>query len=191
MAEKKVWDKNNQWTEELDYLKSIINKTELLETTKWGGIIYTLNNKNVLGIGGFKSYFGIWFMNGVFLKDEKKVLVAANEKTKGLRQWRFNSKKEINEKLLLQYIHEAIENEKKGLAIKPEKQETIISDFFATELKKDQQLTDNFSKLSPYKQREYLEYIDTAKQEKTKITRFEKIKPNILQGIGLNDKYRS
>jgi uncharacterized protein YdeI (YjbR/CyaY-like superfamily) len=30
----------------------------------------------------------------------------------------------------------------------------------------------------------------TAKQEKTKITRLEKIKPMIMDGIGLNDKYR-
>jgi uncharacterized protein YdeI (YjbR/CyaY-like superfamily) len=189
MEDKKVWDKNNQWTAELDYLKSIINKTELVETTKWGGTIYTLNNKNVLGIGGFKSYLGIWFMNGVFLKDEKKVLVAANEKTKGLRQWRFQNKSEIDEKLVLQYIQEAIENEKKGLAIKPEKKKTIISDFFANQLKKDKKLTENFSSLSEFKKREYLEYIDTAKQEKTKITRFEKIKPLILAGIGMNDKY--
>ncbi len=191
MEEKKSWNRNNYWVDEIDYLKSIINKTELIETNKWGGIIYTINNKNVIGIGGFKSYFGVWFMNGVFLKDKNKVLVAANENTRALRQWRFQSKDEINEKLLLQYIHEAIENEKNGLAIKPEKKETIISDFFSTQLNRDKNLSDNFLNLSPYKQREYLEYIDSAKQEKTKISRFEKIKPMIHQGIGLNDKYRN
>jgi uncharacterized protein YdeI (YjbR/CyaY-like superfamily) len=47
-----------------------------------------------------------------------------------------------------------------------------------------------FHKFSPYKQKEFLEYIDSAKQEKTKITRFEKIKPFILDNLGLNDKYR-
>lgn len=190
MEEKKVWDKNNQWTEEIDYLKSIVNKTELIETTKWGGIIYTLNNKNVIGIGGFKSYLGIWFMNGVFLKDTANVLVAANENTKGLRQWRFNSKEEINEKLVLQYIQEAIENEKKGLSIKPEKKEAMQCVFFEKELKKDATLKTALQNLTPYKQKEYWEYMATAKQEKTKVTRFEKIKPMILEGKGFNDKYR-
>lgn len=188
---KHVWDKVSQWEDELDYLKSIIAKTDLVETTKWGTSIYTHNKKNVLGIGGFKSYFGIWFLNGVFLKDEAKVLVNAQEGiTKALRQWRFNTRDEINEKLLLSYIREAIENEAKGLSHKPEKKEIVICDFFQNELNADSVFRKAFETFSAFKQKEFLEYIATAKQEKTKITRFEKIKPMILQNIGLNDKYR-
>ncbi len=187
----KIWDKNNQWTEEIDFLKSIVNKTELIETTKWGGIVYTYNNKNVLGIGGFKSYLGIWFFNGVFLKDELNVLVNANEGvTKALRQWRFTSKEEINEKLILQYIQEAIQIEKEGRTHKPEKKEHIVSDFFQAFLNENDDVAKAFEKLPPFKQREFIEYIDDAKQEKTKISRLEKIKPLIFDGIGLNDKYR-
>ena len=182
---------NKAWDEEIEILKTILDKTELVETTKWGGIVYTINNKNVLGIGGFKNYFTIWFFNGVFLKDELKVLVNANEGvTKGLRQWRFASKSEINEKQILAYTKEAIENQKLGKAIKPEKKEMIVSDFFSNALKSDKKLAAAFEKFSPYKQKEFLEYIDTAKQEKTKLDRMEKIKPLIFSTIGLNDKYR-
>ena len=67
MAEKKAWGKTNQWAEELELLKSIINKTILVETIKWGTPVYTHINKNIIGVGSFKSYFGIWFFNGVFL----------------------------------------------------------------------------------------------------------------------------
>lgn len=191
MAEKKTWDKVNQWGEELGLLKTIIQKTELVETTKWGSEVYTINNKNVLGLGGFKNYFTIWFFNGVFLKDEAHVLVNANEGvTKGLRQWRFKNATEINEKLILHYIHNAIENEKAGLSIKPEKKETMQCEFFNNELKKDKKLNTAFQKFSPYKQKEFWEYIATAKQEKTKITRFDKIKELIIAGIGINDKYK-
>jgi uncharacterized protein YdeI (YjbR/CyaY-like superfamily) len=189
--EKHTWDKVNQWAEELGLLRAIVQKTELVETIKWGGEIYTLNNKNVLGLGGFKSYFGIWFMNGVFLKDEAKVLVNANEGvTKGLRQWRFNSANEINEKLLMQYIQEAIANEKTGLAIKPEKKEAMHCDYLTKALKEDNVLNSAFEQFTPYRQKEFWEYMATAKQEKTKVTRFEKIKPMILERRGLNDKYR-
>ncbi len=108
------WNKTNQWENEIEQLHAIIRKTPLVETTKWGGPVYTYNNKNVLGIGGFKSYFGIWFYNGVFLKDEKKLLINANEEsTKSLRQMRFNSVNEIDEKLILAYIKEAIEIEER------------------------------------------------------------------------------
>lgn len=87
MEDKKNRNKNEKWVEELELLKSIIVKTDLTETTKWGGIVYTWNNRNVIGIGGFKDYFTIWFFNGVFLPDEKEVLVNAGEGvTKGLRQ---------------------------------------------------------------------------------------------------------
>jgi uncharacterized protein YdeI (YjbR/CyaY-like superfamily) len=71
MAEKKLGYKTNQWP--LELLKTIINKTVLIETIKWGIPVYTHTNKNIISIGGFKSYFGIWFFNGVFLKDEKNL----------------------------------------------------------------------------------------------------------------------
>ena len=126
---KHVWDKVNNWEEELLFLKSIIDKTELVETIKWGGPVYVYNNKNVIGIGGFKDYFTIWFFNGVFLKDDKKRLINAQEdKTKSLRQWRFTSKEDVNEAEVLEYILEAIENEKQGKVIKPTKKEAIISE---------------------------------------------------------------
>jgi uncharacterized protein YdeI (YjbR/CyaY-like superfamily) len=189
--EKYDWNKNGQWPDELELLKSIINKTGLAETTKWGGIAYTLNGKNVLGIGGFKDYFTIWFFKGVFLKDEEKVLVNAQEGvTKSLRQWRFVSKEEVNEKLVLQYINEAIEVENAGLAIKPEKKPFTIPERLQAELDASPALAETFAKFSPYKQKEFAEIIETAKQEKTILARLEKIKPLILQGIGLNDKYR-
>ena len=188
-----TWNKVNSWSEELEFLKSIIAKTELIETTKWGGCVYVLDNKNVIGIGGFKNYFTIWFFNGVFLKDEKKVLVNAQEGvTKSLRQWRFTSKDDIVEALVLDYIHEAIENEKQGKIIKTQKVGVTIEmpEIFQKELDLDKNLAEAFLKFSPYKQKEFLEYIVEAKREETKRSRIEKIKPMILENIGLNDKYR-
>ena len=145
-----------------------------------------------MGIGGFKSYFGIWFYNGVFLKDEKKLLINANEEnTKSLRQMRFNSGNEIDEKLILAYIKEAIEIEGKGLAIPKEKKETIIPELLQKELDRNLELSSKFNSFSPYKQREFIEYITSAKQEKTQMTRLEKVITMILEGRGLNDKYRA
>ena len=185
------WNKTNQWENEIEQLHAIIRKTPLVETTKWGGPVYSYNNKNVLGIGGFKSYFGIWFYNGVFLKDEKKLLINANEEnTKSLRQMRFNSANEIDEKLILAYIKEAIEIEEKGLAIPKEKKETIIPEILQNELDKNSELLAKFNTFSPYKQREFIEHITSAKQEKTQMARLEKIIPMVLEEKGLNDKYR-
>lgn len=189
--DKNPWIKTDQWIEEIGRLREIVHKTELVETIKWGGKVYTINNKNVLGIGGFKNYFTLWFWNGVFLKDEAKVLVNTNEGvTKGLRQWRFTSVKDIDEKLILHYINEAIANEKAGLSIKPEKKEAMKCEILEKELATNPELNQAFQKFTPFKQKEYWEYMATAKQEKTKLTRLEKIKSLIMEGKGLNDKYR-
>ncbi|MCP2027276.1 uncharacterized protein YdeI (YjbR/CyaY-like superfamily) [Flavobacterium sp. HSC-32F16] len=188
---KGIWKYSSQWEEELLLLKAVIDKTELSETTKWGGSVYVYQKKNVIGLGGFKDYFAIWFFNGVFLKDNKKKLTNAQEdKTKSLRQWRFKSKEEINETAIIEYILEAIENEKQGKIIKPSKKEAIISELLEKEMIQNPLLKEAFQKFSPYKQYEFLEYIESAKQEKTKLSRIEKVIPMILANVGLNDKYR-
>ncbi|MBT8308964.1 MAG: hypothetical protein HKO72_03730 [Flavobacteriaceae bacterium] len=187
-------ESGSKWTAELNDLRRILLKTEFIETLKWGIPTYTVNGKNVAGIAGFKDHFGIWFFNGVFLKDEEKVLMNAQEgKTKAMRQWRFKSIDELDEKLILKYAKEAIENQKLGKEIKPErkKKETIIPKELEDILKPNLDLKKCFDALSPYKQREYCEYIRSAKRESTKQTRLDKIIPMILEGKGLNDKYKN
>ena len=118
-------------------------------------------------------------------------MVNANEgNTRGLRQWRFTSLKEIKPALVKKYVLEAIRNAKAGKEIKPEKKAAIpMPDVFASALKKDKKLKVAFEKLTPGKQREYLEYITEAKQEETRMRRVEKSVPIIMAGKGLNEKY--
>ena len=185
-------ESSKEWNNELKKLRKIILKTELEETVKWGAPVYTIDDKNVVGIGAFKSYLGLWFFQGVFLKDKRKILVSAQEGvTKALRQWRFNSVDDIEEKLILEYLNEAINNQRAGKEIRPSKKSAIK---FPNELvdmfKKNQKLKESFNKLTPFKQREYCDYIDEAKREETKNSRLKKIIPMILKGVGLHDKYR-
>lgn len=183
---------NNYWTDELTTLRKIILTSQLEKSIKWGAEVFTLNGRNVISYGGFKNYFAIWFYNGVFLKDPYKVLINAQEgKTKSLRQWRFTTKREIDKKKILEYIQEAIEIENKGLKLQPEKFKPLaMSDLLMNELKTNKTLKLCFEKLSPGKQKEYNVYINAAKQDETKLNRLHKIKPMIIQGIGLNDKYK-
>jgi uncharacterized protein YdeI (YjbR/CyaY-like superfamily) len=185
-------DKVNQWSEELDRIASILDKFDLFKTVKWGANVYTYNGKNVVSYGGFKNFFTIWFHNGVFLTDKHKVLINAQEgKTKSLRQWRFTTMKEISEKKISDYVKEAIEIEKKGLKITPTRTKTeAIPELFASALKSNKQLKAAFEKLTPGRQKEYLQYLNEAKQEATKLKRLEKIKPMILEGTGLNDRFK-
>lgn len=180
------------WNRELDYLKSIIKNTGLQETTKWGIPVFTYNGKNVVGIAGFKSFFSLWFYNGSFLEDKKKVLINASEgQTRALRQWRFHSAEQIDEEEITAYVHEAIENERHGKRLAPQKKEPLpVPAQLQAIFKEDQLFAGRYASLSRAKQTEYLEYIGSAKQEKTKLSRIEKIRPLVLQGQGLYDKYK-
>lgn len=182
----------DSWVEELLLLREIILTTELKEEIKWGGPIYTLGGKNVLAIGGFKNYATIWFHQGVFLSDPKGVLVNAGEgRTRGLRQWRFTSMEEIKPTLVKKYILEAIKNAKEGKKIKPEKKAPLpIPAELHAAFKLDKKAKACFEKLTPGKQREYLEYISEAKGEDTRHRRVAKSIPLILSGHGMNDMYK-
>ncbi|HAT67453.1 MAG TPA: hypothetical protein DCS66_23130, partial [Flavobacteriaceae bacterium] len=114
--------KQAQWKTELETLRAIFQKTELLEEIKWGSPTYTLNGKLVAGFVGFKNHYALWFHQGVFLKDlQKKLLNAQEGKTKAMRQWRFERDEEIPEELVLDYIQEAIENCLAGKEVKIER----------------------------------------------------------------------
>ncbi|MEZ4802413.1 MAG: DUF1801 domain-containing protein [Gelidibacter sp.] len=184
---------NSHFGDELEVLRKIMNSTELEETLKWNSPVYEIKGKKVLGFGAHKHHFGIWFFNGVFLKDEKNLLIAAQETTKGLRQMRFEKMEDIDKNAIMGYVKEAIENQKLGKIIKPEKKgkHVNIPAELKTVLDDNHVLRDAFKMLTPYKQREYAEYIETAKREDTKLSRIEKIKPLIIKGIGLNDKYKN
>lgn len=109
---------------------------------------------------------------------------------KGMRQWRFNSIEEMDEKLILEYIAEAIQNQKEGKEIRPAKNKALeIPAELAQCFSENKILENKFNQLSLSKKRDYAEYISSAKKAETKARRLEKILPMILEGIGLNDKY--
>lgn len=184
-------DKQKKWKKEIIKLRNMFLSTEMTETIKWGAPVYTVNGKNVAGIGSFKSYVGIWFFQGVFLKDPKKKLINAQTgKTKALRQWRFQSIDEIDEQLIVPYIKEAIQNQKKGMELKPQTKSLTIPKELATALNKHPEANLLFEQLGRTKQRDFAEYIGEAKRDETKQKRIDKIIPMILKGQGLNDKYK-
>lgn len=185
--------KHENFSRPLEKIREIILSTNLEETIKWGMPTYTLNNKNVVGIGAFKTHYGVWFFQGGLLKDTHKVLINAQEgKTQAMRQWRFTDDSKIDKKVLLSYLEEAIINEKNELRIKPAKNTTplTIPKELSAILAENKKLGDIFDSLSSGKKKEFSAYIREAKREDTKIRRLEKIIPMILNNIGLNDKYR-
>jgi len=173
-------------------LRELLHTTGLSETIKWGAPIYTFGDKNIVGLGSFKSYAGLWFFQGALLKDKANVLLNAQENiTKAQRQWRFSSVDDIDDTLVLKYVHEAIENQKQGKEMKPDRNKPlVIPDELQNAFNESKLLAENFDRFTIGKKREFAEYISSAKQAETRKVRVKKIIPLILENIGLNDKYR-
>jgi uncharacterized protein YdeI (YjbR/CyaY-like superfamily) len=184
--------KQEKLEEPLKKFREIMLATELEETIKWGAPVYMLKGKHVAGMGAFKSYVGIWFFQGTFLKDPNKKLVNAQEdKTKALRQLRFSSVDEVDYELAKEFVAEAIQNQKDGLETKPDlNKPLIIPNKLKEKLEADEDLKNSFDELTVSKRKEYSEYVSEGKREETKYKRLEKIIPMIRQKIELNDKYR-
>ncbi len=182
----------SNWQEELARLRDILLKTGLDEELKWGAPCYTHKGKNVVGVGAFKSYFGLWFFQGALLDDEASVLINAQEgKTKALRQWRMRSAKDVKPAIIRRYVKAAIENVDTGDEIKADRNKRLsVPDELGKALRKTKGATAAFRALTPGRQREYAGYIAEAKRESTRLSRANKVLPMILKGVGLNDRYR-
>jgi len=181
-----------QWRDILTALRQTLLSTGLEETIKWGVPVYTLGGTNIVGLTAFKKHSALWFFQGALLKDGADVLVNAQEdKTRAQRQWRFKTIADVDEDQVLAYVLEAMENQKLGKKIAPAPKKSLsIPDELSDAFKTVPRLKDCFEKLAPYKQREFADHVSGAKRTDTRVRRLDKIIPMILDGKGLNERYR-
>jgi len=182
----------SEWEIELNQLRKILLSFDLKECIKWNAPVYTYQGQNLIGLGAFKSYVGIWFFQGALLSDSAKVLTNAQEdKTKAMRQLKFNSQSEIPEDLIRNYIAETIQNHLDGKKIEFHKRSPLVlHPLLKIAFQKNPKLESAFNSITAYKQKEYCIHLAGAKREATQLKRLEKMIPLILAGKGLNDKYR-
>lgn len=180
------------WADEQRRLRDILCSTGLKEELKWGGPCYTYKGKNVVGLGAFKSYFGLWFHQGALLADDANVLINAQEgKTRAQRQWRMSTARDIRPAVVRRYVAEAMSLVDAGKEIRAERgKPVVVPDELTNALKRRKGALASFRSLTPGKQREYADFIASAKRADTRSRRLEKILPMIEAGIGLNDRYR-
>lgn len=183
-------NKAKKWKEESEKLREIVLSCDLTEDFKWMHPCYTLENKNIVIIHGFKEYCALLFHKGALLKDKQRILIQQTENVQAARQIRFTSLQQIvdMEAILKEYILEAIEVEKAGLKVELKKNiEYAVPEEFQTKLDENPALKTAFEALTPGRQRAYLFYFSQPKQSKTRVSRVEKCTQQILDGKGLND----
>ncbi|MCQ9278256.1 YdeI/OmpD-associated family protein [Staphylococcus borealis] len=185
-------EKESQWQEAYQYLRNLIfNESELEETYKWMHPTYTINDKNVITIHGFKHYVALLFHKGAILEDKYKSLIQQTERVQAARQLRFETLDEIKLRRdeILYYIDEAIKTEKAGKKVEMKKTEDYeMPEELQQAFNDDPKLEEAFYQLTPGRQHQYMYHISQAKRSQTRQNRVEKYIDHILEGKGMYDK---
>jgi uncharacterized protein YdeI (YjbR/CyaY-like superfamily) len=143
-----------------------------------------------VAINGLKNFCALAFFKGTLLKDSNGILIKPGENTQAGRWIKFTSVQEIVDMktTLKAYIREAIEAEKSGLKIIPQKiSEVKIPEELWNKFDKIPAFKTAFQALTPGRQRGYILYFSAPKQSKTRESRIERCLKQILKGKGLND----
>jgi uncharacterized protein YdeI (YjbR/CyaY-like superfamily) len=183
--------KSKKWQQELQKLRMIILDCQLSEELKWGKPCYTFQKSNVVVIIPLKESCALMFCKGALLNDANGILIKPGEHTQAGRWIKFTNVREIVEMatILKAYIYEALEVEKAGLKVNYKKtSEFIIPQEFQNKLDEIPTLKTAFDALTPGRQRAYILYFSAPKQSKTRESRVEKCRQQILNGKGLNDQ---
>ena len=175
----------------LNALRRIILECDLKEETKWGQPCFTYEGKNIIIIGELKGYAVAGFFKGALMKDPKKILFAQGKSTQAARSVKFESVADVTKlgATLKKYIYEAIGIEESGNKVEFKKDLEPAPEELLSAFKKNPKLKTAFYALTPGRQRAYIIHFSQAKQSKTREDRIQKYKKQILDGVGLNDKY--
>ncbi|AEV33222.1 hypothetical protein Oweho_2248 [Owenweeksia hongkongensis DSM 17368] len=162
------------------------------ETIKWGAP--TFEYKGIMmSMVAFKNFAAMWFHKGALFNDPKNLLEATAETTKSMRKYNVSSIEDLDEEGLRGLVLEAIEKNESGEQVEGFNQRDKkydSSELLNEALKNNAAARKTFESLPPSHQREYVEHIESAKQDVTKQRRLEKSLTLLEQGLGLHDKYR-
>jgi uncharacterized protein YdeI (YjbR/CyaY-like superfamily) len=185
------FEKATQWQKEYSQLRTIVLECGLTEVLKWGCPCYQFNDRNIVLIHGFKDYCALLFFKGALMKDPKKILIQQTENVQAARQIRFTSLQQITKMkaTIKAYIYNAAEVEESGAKVEFKKTKQFeMPDEFKEKLDTLPKLKKAFYELTPGRQRGYLLFFSSAKQEKTREARVKKYLKKILDGKGLEDE---
>jgi uncharacterized protein YdeI (YjbR/CyaY-like superfamily) len=177
----------------LEKIRALFHKAcpDIEETMKWS--FPHFEYQGVVGsMCAFKAHAAFGFWKASLMKDPHGLLTGVGDSAMGR-----NNITDVSElpadKVLLEYIREAVELNRQGVKVeKPKKEkkpEVEVPDYFLAALKKNKKALATFETFSPSARREYVEWIVDAKQEATRQKRLVQAVEWIAEGKKRNWKY--
>ena len=148
---------------------------DLSEAIKWNMLCFS-GRKLVVGLSACKQHLGLSFFRGTELPDPAKLFIEGGENNTNIRSLRLTSLDDIARNALRELLHAAVElDSEPALPPLPKKKRKPfpIPDYFAAALKQKNNriAAENFQKLAPSCQREYIVWLTFAKLPETRARR--------------------
>lgn len=149
---------------------------DLTESIKWNMLCFT-GRKLVCGLSACKHHLGITLFRGTELPDPSKLLQPAENNT-SILSIRLTTLDGFNREAFRKLLRAAVTLDEDPTAPPPPKvkrEPWPVPDFFKKALaeKRNRVAAENFQKMSPSCQREYLVWLSTAKRDETREKRLQ------------------
>lgn len=170
-------------------LRELVHKADplILEDWKWGP---NFNREGmVCGIWGFKNHASITFFKGTVMKDEAG-LFNLGEGNDNNRSIKFEDVKEINDKLIIAYIREAVDLNLKGIKPVAKAKIVVVPEDLQDLLAANPRAKEIFDAYAYSHKKEYVDWINDAKRDETRKARLEKTIEMVIEGRTRHDKYK-
>lgn len=160
----------------LQHLRNLVHQTcpHVTESIKWGMPFFETYGDNLCNMAAFKQHCTFGFWKAALLKDPKQLFAKAGEPAMG-QLGRLTRLEDLPaDKVLAAYLKEADQLNKKGIKVQAKKaveknvQEPAI---FTAALKKNKAAAKNYAAFSYAAKKEYMEWIEAAKTEETRVKR--------------------
>lgn len=173
----------------LNRLRAFLLQEEfaITEDWKWNAPNYNCNGM-ICWLAFFKNHVGLNFFKGSLIEDLHSMYDEACM-DKGNRQIKFRCIDDIDETKLKHYLYEAIKLNKDGTKVKAKKINTDIPEDLSAELASNPKAKEFFESLAAGYKRDYVEWVTTAKQEKTRLKRLNTTIEWLSEGKKKNWKY--
>ena len=148
---------------------------DLAESIKWNNLCFS-GRKNVLGLSACKAHLALFFFRGTELPDPAGLFTPGGEKNTNIRSIRITTLNGFDRAALRVLLHAAVELDADPTlppVPKAKRKPWPVPALFNQALaeKRNRAAAENFRKLAPSCQREYLVWLSTAKLPETRARR--------------------
>lgn len=148
----------------------------------------------MVSMHAFKTCVSIWFHKGALLKDPHGLFrLSEKDDERAVRKYKVSEGETIHEKAFSDLVEQAVKlNEAGSKPVEPKSGKNLIAlpAEMETCLKRDEEAWEHWERFSPSHKREYVEWINDARQDETRKRRIAQALEMIREGVGKEDKHR-